>query len=193
MRYIRIDSGLQQYPGCMVLAALLIIRSYRCSFLHLSVSNYIYISMSYCYSKYDFLGPDSARRIELVSRARRAGAEDHRRRHAEGSRQRTQRKGPSGLLALLGGYCAHVSYRLYPRGTASRWTDLTDDEANARSRRRRVHLWRTAGCRRPDECRGGPARSGASLRRRRSRRAACLRCAAALPLDRPSLATALAG
>ena len=45
----------------MVLEALLIIQSYRCSFLYESVCNCIYISMSYYYSKYEFLGPDSAR------------------------------------------------------------------------------------------------------------------------------------
>ena len=43
----------------MVLAARLIIRSHKCNFLHEFVLNRMYISMSYCNSKYEFMGPDS--------------------------------------------------------------------------------------------------------------------------------------
>ena len=43
------------------LAALLInIRSYKCNFLYEFVCMCMYISMSCYYSKYEFLGPDSA-------------------------------------------------------------------------------------------------------------------------------------
>ena len=44
----------------MVLAALLIIRIYECNALYEFVFICMYISMSYYYSKYEFLGPDSA-------------------------------------------------------------------------------------------------------------------------------------